>query len=154
MGRGRPALGLSFSEDTIREYLVTFSPDSIGAVRYQMLTASSEATRIGETKEMVSQLRIYTINRGMMESWLKVFEERLRPIHDRLGIPIEATWVNADSTEFIWVRSFESEDVIAQKEAEYFATPERKALGDLPTSHIAKIEVRVIERVLTGAPVT
>ena len=103
---------------------------------------------------MVSQLRIYTINRGMMESWLNVFEERILPIHDRLGIPIEATWVNADSTEFIWVRSFESEDVIAQKEAEYFATPERKALGDLPTSHIAKIEVRVIEPVLTGAPVT
>ena len=47
---------------------------------------------------------------------------------------------------FLWVRSFASVDVIADKEAEYFASPERKALADLPTSHIAKIDVRVIEK--------
>ena len=49
---------------------------------------------------MVSQLRIYTINRGMMDSWLKVFEEHIRPLHQKLGMPVEATWVNADRTEF------------------------------------------------------
>ena len=102
---------------------------------------------------MVSQLRIYTINRGMMDSWLKVFEERIRPIHNQQGIPIEATWVNSTRTEFIWVRSFETEEVIAQKETEYFATPERRVLGDLPANHIAKIEVRVIEPVLTDPSV-
>ena len=55
---------------------------------------------------MISQLRIYTINRGMMDSWLKLFEEHIRPIHQGLAIPIEASWVNADRTEFLWVRSF------------------------------------------------
>jgi hypothetical protein len=102
---------------------------------------------------MVSQLRIYTINKGMMDSWLKVFDEEIRPIHEKLGIPVEGTWTNGDRTEFIWVRSFDSVEAIPDKEAEYFASPERKALGDKPTSHIAKIEVRVIERVLTPAAV-
>ena len=102
---------------------------------------------------MVSQLRIYTINKGMMDSWLKVFDEEIRPIHEKLGIPVEGTWVNADRTDFIWVRSFDSAEAIPDKEAEYFASPERQALGDKPTSHIAKIEVRVIERVLTAAAV-
>ena len=102
---------------------------------------------------MVSQLRIYTINKGMMDSWLKVFEERIRPLHEQKGIPVEATWVNAARTEFIWVRSFESEDVIAQTEAEYYGSPERKALGDLPGTHIAKTEVRLIEPVLTRSAV-
>ena len=92
---------------------------------------------------MVSQLRIYTINRGMMDSWLKLFEEHIRPIHDGLEIPVEASWVNADRTEFIWVRTFNS----VEKEAACSASPGRQALGDLPTSHIAKMEVRVIERV-------
>ena len=96
---------------------------------------------------MVSQLRIYTINRGMMDSWLKLFEEHIRPLHQRLGIPVEATWVNADRTEFLWVRSFDNVDVIAEKEAAYFASPERTALADIPTSHIAKMEVRLIEPV-------
>ena len=47
---------------------------------------------------MVAQLRTYTINRGMMDSWLKVFEEEIRPIHDKIGMPISATFVNADRT--------------------------------------------------------
>ena len=34
------------------------------------------------------QLRIYTINRGMMDSWLGLFNEHIRPLHDRLGIPV------------------------------------------------------------------
>ena len=93
---------------------------------------------------MVSQLRIYTINRGMMESWLKLFQERIKPIHDELGIKVESTWVSPEKTDFIWIRSFASSQDIAVKEAEYFNSPGRKALGDLPTSHIAKMEVRVI----------
>ena len=94
---------------------------------------------------MVSQLRIYTINSGMMDSWLKLFEEEIRPIHQGLGIPVEATWVNADRTEFLWVRSFDSVEDIPKMEAAYFASDGRKALGDIPPSHIAKMEVRVIE---------
>ena len=96
---------------------------------------------------MVSQLRIYTINPGMMSSWLTLFHEQIRPIHRKLAIPVEAAWVNAEQDEFIWVRSFDSAEVIADREAEYFASPERQALGDLPKDHIAKMEVRVIEPV-------
>ena len=95
---------------------------------------------------MVAQLRTYTINRGMMDSWLKVFDEEIRPIHDKIGMPIEATWTNADRNEFIWIRSFNNAEEIPDKEAAYFASAERQALGDKPTSHIAKIEVKVIER--------
>jgi len=40
-----------------------------------------------EAEEMVSQLRIYTINRGMMDSWLKVFEERIALFMNRRGFP-------------------------------------------------------------------
>jgi len=32
-----------------------------------------------QRRTMVSQLRIYTINRGMMDSWLKLFHEHLKP---------------------------------------------------------------------------
>ena len=100
---------------------------------------------------MVAQLRTYTINRGMMDSWLKVFNEEIRPIHDKIGMPISATFVNADRNEFIWIRNFNSADEIPEKEAAYFASDERKTLGDKPTSHIAKIEVKVIETVLQPA---
>ena len=96
---------------------------------------------------MVCQLRIYTINRGMMDSWTDLFNLHIRPLHDRLGIPVVNSWVNAEDNEFIWVRRFNDREEIAGKEAEYFASPERVALGDRPTSHIAKMRVRVMDEV-------
>ena len=65
-----------------------------------------------------------------------------------------ATWVNTDRTDFIWVRTFNNVEEIPGKEAEYFASPGRKALGNKPTSLIAKIEVKVIEEVLAPVKVT
>ena len=94
---------------------------------------------------MVSQLRIYTINRGMMDSWIDLFHQHLKPNHEKYGIPIQATWVNVERTEFIWVRSFDSLEDIKVKEAEYYSSPERLALGDQPQSHIAKTEVRIVD---------
>ena len=102
---------------------------------------------------MVSQLRTYTVNRGMMDSWLKVFDEEIRPIHDKIGMPVSATWVNADRNEFIWIRSFNSAEEIPEKEAAYFASRRAQGLGRPPTSHLAKIEVKVIESVLQPAGV-
>ena len=60
---------------------------------------------------MTSQLRIYTINRGMMDEWVKLFTETIVPIQEKHGIKIEGMWVSEDSTQFIWIRSFtNSED--------------------------------------------
>ena len=96
---------------------------------------------------MVYQLRTYTINRGMMDSWINLFNEHIKPLHDRLGIPVHSTWVNADRTEFIWIRQFNAASEIQAKAAEYFASPERTKLADRHTSHIAKMEVKVINSV-------
>ena len=56
----------------------------------------------------------------MMDSWLKLFDEHLRPNHEKYSIPIQASWVNADRTEFIWARGFDSMEAIQTKEAEYY----------------------------------
>ena len=82
---------------------------------------------------MVAQIRTYTINKGMMDSWLELFDKEIRPVHESLGIPIVATYVSPG------------------KEKAYFASPGRKALGDKPTSHIAKMEVKLVEEVLETA---
>ena len=100
---------------------------------------------------MVAQIRTYTINKGMMESWLELFDKEIRSVHVSLGIPIVATYVNADRTDFIWVRTFETAEEIPEKEKAYFASPGRKALGDKPTNHIARMDVKLVEEVLETA---
>src|SRR5947209_2411919 len=53
--------------------------------------------------DMLAQLRIYTINKGEMSAFLKHFHDEVRPLHDKVGLPIVSTYVNRPQNEFIWV---------------------------------------------------
>ena len=55
---------------------------------------------------MLSQIRIYTINKGQMEAFLKHFKEEVVVVHEKIGLPIIGTWVNRPQNEFIWVRTY------------------------------------------------
>ena len=43
---------------------------------------------------MISQIRIYTINKGEMDNFLKHFKEDIVALHEKIGVPIVGTWVN------------------------------------------------------------
>src|SRR5215211_8952896 len=55
---------------------------------------------------MISQIRIYTINKGEMDNFLKHFKEDIVTLHEKIGVPIVGTWVNRPQNEFIWVRTY------------------------------------------------
>src|SRR6185295_12365693 len=69
---------------------------------------SSPAGAISYWRErtMLSQIRIYTINKGEMDNFLKHFKEEVMAVHERIGVPIVGTWVNRPQNEFIWVRTY------------------------------------------------
>jgi quinol monooxygenase YgiN len=90
---------------------------------------------------MMTQVRIYTINRGMLDSWITLFNERIVPTSAKFGVNVVGAWVNRPQNEFIWVRTFESEDALAV----YEKSPERAAYTGLTGPHIAKMEVRTVE---------
>ncbi|HCG91060.1 MAG TPA: hypothetical protein DEZ08_04400 [Dehalococcoidia bacterium] len=94
---------------------------------------------------MILQLRTYTINEGMMDSFIDIFTKHIKPLHARLNIPVQGMWTNIEKNEFIWMRKFESIDEIPAKERAFSDSPERKSLGDRPTSHIAKMDIKIIE---------
>ena len=76
---------------------------------------------------MTSQLRMYTINRSMMDEWVKLFTETLVPMQEKHGIKIEGMWVSEDSTQFIWIRSFANPEDVKAKEAPFYGSPEWNA---------------------------
>lgn len=94
---------------------------------------------------MIAEVRIYTINKGMMDAFITLFNEQLAPIHAQCGIKILGAWANRPQNEFIWIRSFENEADREQKTKAYMASPARQAIGDKPQQLEAKIEVRVVE---------
>jgi quinol monooxygenase YgiN len=96
---------------------------------------------------MVTQVRIYTINRGMLDSWISLFNEKIVPTSAQYGVNVVGAWVNRSQNEFIWVRTFEDEDTLKR----YESSPERATYTPQTGAHIAKIEVRQVENGLLAA---
>jgi len=95
---------------------------------------------------MMTQVRIYTINRGMLDSWITLFNEKIVPTSAKFGVKVVGAWVNRPQNEFIWVRTFESEEALEV----YEKSPDRAAYTGQTGPHIAKIEVRTVENGLVA----
>ena len=63
------------------------------------------------------QLRIYTINKGMMEPWVKLHTESMVPLNEKHGITVEESCVNEDNNQYIWIRTFDNPEDVEAKEA-------------------------------------
>ena len=70
---------------------------------------------------MISQIRIYTINKGEMDNFLKHFKEDIMVLHQKVGVPIVGTWVNRPQNEFIWVRNYKDKTELEAKTKEFQA---------------------------------
>ena len=92
---------------------------------------------------MISQIRIYTINKGEMDNFLKHFKEEVMALHERIGVPIVGTWVNRPQNEFIWVRTYKDKADLEAKSKAFQA--EVAAAGIKLGSNVAKMEVREVE---------
>jgi NIPSNAP len=93
--------------------------------------------------EMQAQIRIYTINKGELDNFVKHFKEETKPIHDKVGWPIVASWVNRPQNEFIWIRTYaDAADLEAKSKAFREAVA---AAGITLGTTVAKMEVREVE---------
>jgi hypothetical protein len=95
---------------------------------------------------MISQIRIYTINKGEMDNFLKHFKEDIKPLHEKIGIPIVGAWVNRPQNEFIWVRTYRDKTEMEVKTKEFQAAV--AATGIKLGGNVAKMEVRDAESAL------
>lgn len=92
---------------------------------------------------MLAQIRIYTINKGEMDNFLKHFESEVMALHKQANWPIVSTWVNRSQNEFIWVRTHED---AADLEAKTKAFQDARAANNVTLgANVAKMEVREVE---------
>jgi hypothetical protein len=92
-----------------------------------------------------AQVRIYTINRGEMDAFLKHFSEETGPLHESIGWPVVSMWVNRPQNEVIWTPTHKD---AADLEAKTKAFREAVAAKGIQLGgHVAKMEVREVESV-------
>ncbi len=88
---------------------------------------------------MVTQLRIFTINKGRLDDFVRAWREGVYPARLKSGYRIDGAWVTKERNEFVWLLSYDGNDFEA-KEASYYASPERGALNPDPAQYIARAE--------------
>ncbi|MBQ11742.1 MAG: hypothetical protein CMJ45_09355 [Planctomyces sp.] len=93
---------------------------------------------------MISQLRIYTVNRGMMDQWVKHFTEVVRPMMESHGAEIGGMWVNEDNNQFIWIRSFAGSEDAETQMAAWGALSEWRAIRERVFSYLARLDTQIM----------
>src|SRR5947199_8817130 len=100
-----------------------------GASRYGAYSAHQTGGR-----QMTTELRLYTVNKGMMDEWLESFRKYIMPTSAKFGIKIHFAFVNRPQNEFIWSRSYDTQEALDA----YMKSPDRAAYADLTGRCIAK----------------
>ncbi len=92
---------------------------------------------------MKHQLRMYVIKPGEMEAWIDEWSTQLVPLRRRYGFEVLGAWTT-DGTDgkdrFVWILHLAGPKSWADAEADYYGSPERKALSPDPARHIASQE--------------
>ncbi len=96
-----------------------------------------------------SQLRIYTIKEGKMEEWLDGWTRGVLPLRRKFGFRVDGAWVVRGENRFVWVLTYDGGGGFETRDADYYASPERKALSPDPAPLIEKAETCFVTSALS-----
>jgi len=96
----------------------------------------------------VSQLRIYRIREGKMDEWLAGWTRGVLPLRQKLGFRVEGAWVVRGENTFVWILTYDGPDGFEARDAEYYASEERKALRPDPAPLIETTETHTMTSAL------
>ena len=92
-----------------------------------------------ETVAEISQLRIYRIKEGKMGEWLDGWTRGVLPLRRKFGFRVDGAWVVAGEDRFVWILTYDARGFEA-RDAEYYGSPERRALDPDPAALIERAE--------------
>jgi hypothetical protein len=96
---------------------------------------------------MVSQLRVYVIDRGRMDAFVAAWTAGVYPLRLQHGFDIPRAWINRERNEFIWLLTYDGPERWEDKEAAYYGSQERAALVPDPRQDIAQANQWFVEAV-------
>lgn len=93
---------------------------------------------------MPSQLRIYSIKDGLLDEFVEFWRAEIVPLRRRFGFAVAGAWADAETRTFAWVVTHADFERAA---ADYYDSPDRKALSHDPGEFIESSELRLMEPV-------
>lgn len=101
---------------------------------------------------MIAEHRTYTINEGMMDSYLELYNKQIVPNHRKHGIQVFGAWVDREKNQVVWIRVFESREERKRQLDIYEVSPERDAVFPIAAYHMKHHEVKILDNALDPSP--
>ena len=98
----------------------------------------------------ISQLRIYTIKEGKTQEWLDGWTRGVLPLRRKFGFRIDGAWLVAGENRFVWILTYDDARGFEARDADYYESPERRALDPDPAPQIEKAETCFMTSALPG----
>lgn len=89
---------------------------------------------------MKHQLRMYTIKQGEMKAWIEEWSTHIVPLRRRYGFEVVGAWTVDGDDRFVWIIRHAGAKSWADADAEYYGSPERKAVTPDPARHVESQE--------------
>ena len=89
---------------------------------------------------MREQIRIYTVNKGSLPLFVAEWNEKIRPLREKLGFSIVGAWTVEATNQFVWVQRYEGETSWEDQDRAYFDSEERRTMNPDPARLIARME--------------
>jgi len=96
---------------------------------------------------MPVQLRIYTITPGGLQQFAREWQEKIRPVRERVGFSIPGAWSVPDTNQFVWLMEHPDAASWEERDRAYFDSDERKSMDPNPARLIAKMEQYFVDPV-------
>ena len=94
------------------------------------------------------QLRTYTVRAGKLDEWVTRWRELVVPLRLEFGFEIHGAWVDRERSQHTWVVAYEGPETFEERNAAYWASPQREAMGLDPAQYLVGEEMRVVEEAL------
>jgi hypothetical protein len=82
-----------------------------------------------------TQLRIYDIEPGRLESFVAAWTAGVAPLRARFGFAVEG-WVVPGEDRFVWLVTYHGPETFEAADERYYASPERQRLDPDPAQWV------------------
>ena len=93
---------------------------------------------------MTTQLRIYKIQPGKMDDFVKGWQHGVVPLRQKQGFRVDGAWISAEQNRFVWLLTYDGPEDWETKDRAYYASPERAALDPDPAKLIEEIDTTFV----------
>jgi NIPSNAP len=96
---------------------------------------------------MTFQIREYAVKPGEMEEFVKEWRTQVVPLRIKSGFKVLGAWTVSGTDQFVWIVSYDGPKSWEEAEADYYGSPERKALHPDPGRHLSETSARLMNPV-------